>query len=123
MRNACLDFIDLGAAIFRRPAFDDVGDEKVSAVDLSSGQNMIEKAPGGPDKWAAAFILFAPRRLPDNHDFRREFAFSGYSICPGPIQWTFPASANLLRHCIELFLSYGLGHCNLTPSIFIAYKP
>src|SRR5262249_41362646 len=79
-RIDCLDLLDevighagfyfahSGRAVVRGPAFDDVGDEEVVAVDARAFEHLIEEAAGGADEWAPALIFFAARGLADQHD-------------------------------------------------------
>ena len=62
------DFIRFGIAIFRRPAFDDVCDVNVVALEPHTfGDDVGQKLAGASDKGLALKIFVAPRPLADKH--------------------------------------------------------
>src|SRR5262245_66110603 len=68
--RAVLRLLELGGAVLRRPALEDVADVDLLAEEAARRQDAVEQLPRGPDEWLALGVLVGPRRLADQAQLR-----------------------------------------------------
>ena len=86
-----------------RAAFDDVGDEEISAGEGSSLQNMVEIAPGITDEGTAGLIFLLAWAFADDHHFGGRFAFAWHGAGARSVQRTLSADADAFGELLEAF--------------------
>ncbi len=101
--QAGLDLIGFGVPVSRRPAFDDIADVNLVAVQFDGFDNSREQLPGGTDEWPALPVLLETRALADKDQFGLGIALPEYNPFALPGQSTAPAISQIAGNVRQRF--------------------
>ena len=102
-----LAFLHLGGKrrpVFRRPAFENVGDENVLPFKAHRHDHARKQLPGPAHEWLAFLVLIRAGGFADKHEPCAGSAHAEYGLCPCLAKRAKPAFTDIRRDLFKAFL-------------------
>jgi hypothetical protein len=88
------NFLFMRIPIVGRPAFHDVGDEYLMAIDVGVGKGMVKEPTRFSHKGSAVLVFLPPWRLTNEHEGCITRSFASHCMSSAPMQWTIGAGCD-----------------------------